>query len=172
LETRKVVHRTTICEKRDRSLRLAMSCTTFGASSTWRASRTKARSPFEKRSDEYCATTPPSALHCSFLFLTLSINNNRYKPSSKIMLIDFRDSYFTSNPFDDSRSENRLNGNGIHLFAEHNPSVTIGTSSFNKRWINDCYGAQYVGKRAKRASCSNTRRGNHTAFSNWCHALR
>jgi len=62
------------------------------------------------------------------------------------MLIDFRDSYFTSNPFDDSRSENRLNGNGIHLFAEHNPSVTIGTSSFNKRWIKDCYGAQYLSK--------------------------
>ena len=61
------------------------------------------------------------------------------------MLIDFRDSYFVSDPFDtSSRVENAVKNNDMHLFAEHNPSVTIETSAFNKRWIQGCYSEQHL----------------------------
>ena len=72
----------------------------------------------------------------------------QYDPASKIMLIDFRDSYFVTDPFDGSngRPENIINRGDIHLFAEHNPSVTIKTSNHNKKWIQGCYGNDHLEK--------------------------
>ena len=67
----------------------------------------------------------------------------KYSPNSKIMLIDFRDTYFELNPF----SSNEVGGllqNEMMLFAEHNPSVTIRTSVFNKKWVHDCYSSAHL----------------------------
>jgi len=73
----------------------------------------------------------------------------QYSARSKIMMIDFRDSYFVTDPFDDSkgkRGENSIGEGEVHLFAEHNPSVTIKTSNFNRKWIQDCYGKEHLNK--------------------------
>ena len=61
----------------------------------------------------------------------------QYSEKSWIMLIDFRDTYFQSNPFDSFDSSKPP---ALMLYEENRESLNLGKSEFNSRWLKTAYG--------------------------------
>jgi hypothetical protein len=70
----------------------------------------------------------------------------QYPQSAIIMIADFRDVFFQSNPFTYKISENpsnQINGNTPDFFIsfqEFHPNKVIGRCPFNSGWVESCYG--------------------------------
>jgi len=66
----------------------------------------------------------------------------KYLSSSYLMITDFRDVYFQSNPFEYQPYE--WHGSDLVTFLEPHPNKIINRCKFNGPWIGKCYGKEAV----------------------------
>ena len=64
-----------------------------------------------------------------------------YDPSTLILLSDFRDVFFQSNPFTYRAFEWAPPASQLVVFQEAHPNMVINRCQFNSKWISECYGA-------------------------------
>lgn len=62
-----------------------------------------------------------------------------YSDASQVLVSDFRDVIFQSNPFKYKTNE-WLPSYNLQVFQEHHPNRVINRCGFNKAWIFNCYG--------------------------------
>lgn len=86
-----------------------------------------------------------------------------YSPDSRVMLLDFRDVYFQTDPFRSLPQPSTRPSNWLYLYAEH---IAIGNSRYNKRWLQSCYGRTAVSEQVLRSPvlCSGTSSGSVRAL--------
>jgi hypothetical protein len=83
----------------------------------------------------------------------------RYAADTQILLADFRDVFFQSNPFKYHPKE--WNSHGLVVFQEAHPLKTIGRCPFNSNWVRNCYGSRTLIQISNEpVSCSGTTMGN------------
>ena len=98
----------------------------------------------------------------------------QYHEFSWIMLVDFRDTYFQSNPFANlPRQSSSGSGSGLlYLFAENMQATRIGRSKQNRGWIQDAYGNQHVDELQDRPTiCSGVSMGEQVALEAYLRAM-
>ena len=66
----------------------------------------------------------------------------KYSPSTQILLADFRDVFFQSNPFTYRTFEWAPPAAQLVVFQEAHPNSVISRSSVNALWIEKCYGVE------------------------------
>ena len=89
----------------------------------------------------------------------------KYSPSTQILLADFRDVFFQSNPFTYRTFEWAPPVAQLVVFQEAHPNSVITRSSYNALWINVCYGVEalrLIGHNT--VSCSGTVMGIRDAI--------
>lgn len=64
----------------------------------------------------------------------------QYNSKTEIMISDFKDVFFQSNPFTYKRSEWAHPVSDFTAFLEHHPNKVIGRCGHNRGWISNCYG--------------------------------
>ena len=67
-----------------------------------------------------------------------------YGPESLVMVLDFRDTVFQSEPFASVETLRRETGDELWLLGEHMPYKRIKNCVFNSGWIRDCWGKRTV----------------------------
>jgi hypothetical protein len=95
----------------------------------------------------------------------------RYPSNSKIMLADFRDVVFQSNPFKYHHKE-WFPSHQLAVFLEAHPAKVIGRDVFNSGWIRSCYGQEgleVIGTFT--ASCAGISMGTRDAVLVYTHLL-
>eukprot|EP00584_Thalassiosira_punctigera_P000772 CAMPEP_0172531706 /NCGR_PEP_ID=MMETSP1067-20121228/4998_1 /TAXON_ID=265564 ORGANISM="Thalassiosira punctigera, Strain Tpunct2005C2" /NCGR_SAMPLE_ID=MMETSP1067 /ASSEMBLY_ACC=CAM_ASM_000444 /LENGTH=496 /DNA_ID=CAMNT_0013316109 /DNA_START=154 /DNA_END=1641 /DNA_ORIENTATION=+ len=107
--------------------------------------------------------------------------SKQYHENSSILIIDARDAYFQSNPFNfrSSHDVGHVHLGDVHLqmnqqsyeectldlFEENYEAVNIAKSQFNSRWIKTAYGQQTLKKLSlKPVICSGSTMGTQTAI--------
>ncbi|KAL9182721.1 hypothetical protein ACHAXT_004000 [Thalassiosira profunda] len=95
----------------------------------------------------------------------------QYRKESWLMLIDARDVWFQSSPFAELTAKGKVSGE-LHLFGENAEAVTIGTSNYNRRWLNEAYGKKAVEPfYDKPVICSGSTIGNEDAIETYLRAM-
>mmetsp|Transcript_17588 Transcript_17588/g.36729 ORF Transcript_17588/g.36729 Transcript_17588/m.36729 type:complete len:500 (-) Transcript_17588:264-1763(-) len=106
--------------------------------------------------------------------------SRKYDSSSKILIIDFRDTYFQTNPFSFAASSPQtgdLITNTHHecyldLFEENFDAINIGKSSYNSNWIKSAYGNDALKTvAAKPVICSGSTMGTQHAIEKYTIAM-
>lgn len=88
-----------------------------------------------------------------------------YDSSSLILLSDFRDVFFQSNPFDYKRELWTGAASSMAVFQEAYPNKMIYRCPFNSGWIKNCYGKRaYEMVSGNMVSCSGTTIGKRDAI--------
>ncbi|KAL7514188.1 hypothetical protein ACHAXN_011417 [Cyclotella atomus] len=90
----------------------------------------------------------------------------QYEASSRILILDVRDSYFQSNPFvffeQSATSDHECS---LDLFEENREAVNIGKSSYNSKWVKTAYGNNiYETMSDKPVICSGSTMGGQKAI--------
>lgn len=67
-----------------------------------------------------------------------------YPPDSVMMLADFRDTFFQSNPFNYKKSEWYPPASDLVMFEEFFPLKTISRDMFVQGYLTDCYGTEVL----------------------------
>jgi hypothetical protein len=105
------------------------------------------------------------------LYWAWSLQYNRH---NWLMLIDSRDTYFQTNPFEnlpresDSHKDNGL----LYFFEENSISTKIKDSSFNSRWLKSAYGTDNVQSfMDKPIICSGSTMGEQVAIEAYLRAM-
>lgn len=102
---------------------------------------------------------------------------SHYDDLSMIMLIDSRDTFFQSNPFDQierSKSNIRQTGGLLHFFGENRDAVSLQTSKYNLRWLQEAYGSDLNGHKSmleKQVICSGSTMGEKFALDMYLRAV-
>jgi hypothetical protein len=100
----------------------------------------------------------------------------RYQPHAWIMLIDARDSYFQSDPFDglpreESPASARPDGL-LYLFGENAEATRLGKSRKNLKWIQNGYGAATLEAVSDKPTiCSGSTMGEQVAVETYLRAM-
>lgn len=95
----------------------------------------------------------------------------QYSKESWLMLLDVRDIWFQLDPFEQVRSRGNVNGE-LHLFGENANAIRIGTSSFNRRWLETAYGKEAVSYYfTEPVICSGSTMGNQDAVETYLRAM-
>jgi hypothetical protein len=89
-----------------------------------------------------------------------------YKPSSYILILDFRDTFFQSPPFASlGPIESRKPTFDLQLFAENWKVKTIGKCVFNSMWVGRCFSSQALKQIKDQAViCSGSTLGSFAAI--------
>lgn len=92
-----------------------------------------------------------------------------YNPSSWIMLVDARDSFFQTNPFANlPRNQNGL----LYFFGENADATRIGKSTKNRNWILRSYGEEVLEALSDKPTiCSGSTMGEQLAIETYLRAL-
>ncbi len=92
-----------------------------------------------------------------------------YNPNSWVMLVDARDTFFQTNPFDNlPRNQNGL----LYFFGENAEATRIGISRKNRNWILRGYGAEVLeALKDKPTICSGSTMGEQLAIETYLRAL-
>jgi hypothetical protein len=93
----------------------------------------------------------------------------RYNPASWVMLVDARDTFFQTNPFEGlPRNQNGL----LYFFGENAEATRLGTSRKNINWLRRSYGeATLDALRQKPTICSGSTMGEQLAIETYLRAL-
>jgi len=95
----------------------------------------------------------------------------QYNKESWLMLIDARDVWFQLHPFKELENRGKVSGE-LHLFGENADAVRIGTSNYNRRWLNTAYGEKNVKPfYDKPVICSGSTIGNQDAIETYLRAM-
>mmetsp|Transcript_22586 Transcript_22586/g.54569 ORF Transcript_22586/g.54569 Transcript_22586/m.54569 type:complete len:511 (+) Transcript_22586:221-1753(+) len=108
--------------------------------------------------------------------------SRQYDESSSILIIDVRDSYFQSNPFNFvpfslgsvhlPANQGTKEGCSLDLFEENFEALNIGTSNYNSQWIKSAYGQESLKKMTlKPVICSGSTMGSQRAIELYCRAM-
>jgi len=96
----------------------------------------------------------------------------QYSSDTLIMISDFRDVFFQSNPFLYRRSEWAPPVAQLVVFQEFHPNSVIERCIFNKGWIEGCYGSAGLKKIGhKTVSCSGVSIGTKDAIIAYSYLL-
>ena len=90
-----------------------------------------------------------------------------YDPQSYILILDFRDTYFQSNPFASFGPYGQRNPKKyeLHLYAENWDVKSIGKCGFNSLWIGRCFSkASLAALKPQAVICSGSTLGNYMAI--------
>mmetsp|Transcript_6845 Transcript_6845/g.19833 ORF Transcript_6845/g.19833 Transcript_6845/m.19833 type:complete len:436 (-) Transcript_6845:344-1651(-) len=92
-----------------------------------------------------------------------------YNPDSWIMLVDARDSFFQTNPFDNlPRNQNGL----LYFFGENADATRLGKSRKNRNWILRSYGEDALKALSNKPTiCSGSTMGEQLAIETYLKAL-
>lgn len=92
-----------------------------------------------------------------------------YSPNSWIMLLDARDSFFQTNPFEGlPRNQNGL----LYFFGENAAATRLGKSTKNRNWLLRSYGqATVTAMEAKPTICSGSTMGEQSAIETYLRAM-
>ena len=104
------------------------------------------------------------------LYWLMTIN---YHPHSWIMLVDFRDTVFQSNPFVNvPRSSPTDAGGFLFFFGENRDATRIGRSKQNNKWIRTAYGDIIGNALAEKPTiCSGATLGEQVALETYLRAM-
>jgi hypothetical protein len=93
----------------------------------------------------------------------------RYNPESWVMLVDARDTFFQTNPFESlPRNQNGL----LYFFGENAEATRLGKSIKNANWLKRSYGeATLDALRDKPTICSGSTMGEQLAIETYLRAL-
>lgn len=93
----------------------------------------------------------------------------QYNPSSWIMLVDARDTFFQTNPFEGlPRNQNGL----LYFFGENAEATRLGKSTKNMNWLRRSYGeATLNALRQKPTICSGSTMGEQLAIETYLRAM-
>ena len=90
-----------------------------------------------------------------------------YNPQSNILILDFRDTFFQSNPFIPFGPYGQRNPKKyeLHLYAENWDVKSIGKCGFNSLWIGRCFSkASLAVVKPQAVICSGSTLGNYMAI--------
>lgn len=91
--------------------------------------------------------------------------SRQYEATSRILILDVRDSYFQSNPFQFERSPSSNDSCTLDLYEENREAVNIGKSSYNSKWIKTAYGKDaFESMSEKPVICSGSTMGSKHAI--------
>ena len=92
-----------------------------------------------------------------------------YNPESWIMLVDARDSFFQTNPFEElPRNQNGL----LYFFGENTKATRLGKSKKNANWLRRSYGEQALAAlKTKPTICSGSTMGEQVAIETYLRAM-
>ena len=92
-----------------------------------------------------------------------------YEPNSWIMLVDARDTFFQTNPFEDlPRNQDGL----LYFFGENAEATRIGQSTKNRNWILRSYGDEVLKALSDKPTiCSGSTMGEQLAIETYLRAL-
>ena len=94
-----------------------------------------------------------------------------YSPTSYILILDFRDTFFQADPFGQlpsPLSKRDPNLYDLRMFAENHQVKTIGTCVFNSLWVRKCFSDEALAPIAHQAViCSGSTMGSYRAISNY-----
>lgn len=92
---------------------------------------------------------------------------NFYGPKSYIIILDFRDVFFQSNPFKAfGQYELRVPKYVLYVYAENQKMKTIGGCKFNSLWVGRCFGKEALEQvRNNSVICSGSTIGSYEAIS-------
>lgn len=92
-----------------------------------------------------------------------------YNPNSWIMLIDARDSFFQTNPFENlPRDQDGL----LYFFGENTDATRLGKSTKNRNWILRSYGEKVLRAMSDKPTiCSGSTMGEQVAMETYLRAL-
>eukprot|EP00980_Cylindrotheca_fusiformis_P008284 scaffold1736_cov127-Cylindrotheca_fusiformis.AAC.98 len=92
-----------------------------------------------------------------------------YEPDSWIMLVDARDSYFQTNPFEDLP---RNQGGLMYFFGENTEATRLGISKKNANWLRRSYGEATLSALAQKPTiCSGSTMGEQMAIETYLRAM-
>jgi hypothetical protein len=97
----------------------------------------------------------------------------QYRPEQWIMLIDARDSFFQTNPFDNLPRQKGSVVNGLlYFFGENTEATRLGKSHKNYLWLRNGYGEEIVqALKEKPTICSGSTMGEQIAIETYLRAL-
>jgi hypothetical protein len=94
--------------------------------------------------------------------------STHYEDTSRILILDVRDSYFQSNPFSTATTE----GCTLDLFEENREAVSIGKSSYNSKWVQIAYGKEMLNSmKDQPVLCSGSTMGSQKAIETYTLAM-
>ena len=97
--------------------------------------------------------------------------SRQYEANSRILILDVRDSFFQSNPFDFEQSTIAASCS-LDLFEENREAVNIGSSSYNSKWVKTAYGNKiYNTMSDKPVICSGSTLGSKPAIEIYTAAM-
>lgn len=109
------------------------------------------------------------------------IFSRQYRKDSSMLIIDVRDTYFQSNPFEFQSIPhlegaylpmNQGKGCRLELFEENFEAVDIGKSSYNSKWVRTAYGQKALNKiSSKPVICSGSTMGTQYAVELYSAAM-
>jgi hypothetical protein len=93
----------------------------------------------------------------------------RYNPNSWIMLVDARDTFFQTDPFEGlPRNQNGL----LYFFGENTAATRLGKSTKNANWLRRSYGeATLYALKDKPTICSGSTMGEQVAIETYLRAM-
>mmetsp|Transcript_8504 Transcript_8504/g.13302 ORF Transcript_8504/g.13302 Transcript_8504/m.13302 type:complete len:424 (-) Transcript_8504:121-1392(-) len=97
-----------------------------------------------------------------------------YQKNSWIMVLDARDSFFQSNPFQNlpRRSDPNLASGHLYFFGENANATRLGKSTKNRNWLKNGYGNDVIGAlQNKPTICSGSTMGEAVAMEQYLRAL-
>ena len=93
----------------------------------------------------------------------------QYNPNSWIMLLDARDSFFQTNPFEGLP---RNQGGLLYFFGENAEATRLGRSTKNMNWLRRSYGEATLSALAKKPTiCSGSTMGEQVAIETYLRAM-
>jgi len=97
-----------------------------------------------------------------------------YQPTSWILVVDARDTYFQADPFTDVPRKTDPSGNSglMYYFGENIEATRLGKSPQNSKWLNSAYG-DYVERQLKDKPtiCSGASMGEQIAMEAYARAM-
>ncbi|KAL3791269.1 hypothetical protein HJC23_000886 [Cyclotella cryptica] len=98
--------------------------------------------------------------------------SRQYEATSHVLILDVRDSYFQSNPFEFEQSTISSDSCRLDLFEENREAVNIGKSSYNSKWIKSAYGKDAFESMAEKpVICSGSSMGSKNAIELYSTAM-
>lgn len=95
--------------------------------------------------------------------------SRQYDQSSRILILDVRDSFFQSNPFTFQESNDVCT---LDLFEENREAVDIGRSSYNSKWVRTAYGNKIFDSMSEKpVICSGSTMGSKPAIELYTRAM-
>ena len=99
--------------------------------------------------------------------------SRQYDATSRILILDVRDSFFQSNPFEFEQTSTTIAAScSLDLFEENREAVNIGSSSYNSKWVKTAYGNKIFDTMSEKpVICSGSTMGSKPAIEIYTTAM-